>query len=67
MKNLIKVKQHPHLYRDEDTGAIVNCDNIAYDRYMSKVKRKNLEKEELNNLKKDIEEIKNLLKDFLGK
>ena len=67
MKNLIKVKDHPHLYRDEDTGAIVNCDNISYDRYMSKVKRKKSEKEELNNMKKDIEEIKNLLKDFLSK
>lgn len=67
MKNLIKVKDHPHLYRDEDTGAIVNCDNIAYDRYMSNVKRKKSEKEELNNMKKDIEEIKNLLKDFLNK
>ena len=67
MKNLIKVKDHPHLYRDEDTGAIVNCDYIAYDRYKNRVKRKNSEKEELNNMKKDIEEIKNLLKDFLNK
>ena len=67
MKNLIKVKDHPHLYRDEDTGAIVNCDNISYDRYMNRVKRKNSEKEELDNMKKDIEEIKNLLKDFLSK
>jgi hypothetical protein len=67
MKNLIKVKDNPHLYRDEDTGAIVNCDDIAYERYKNRVKRKNSEKEELNNMKKDIEEIKNLLKDFLKK
>jgi len=67
MNNLIKVKDHPHLYRDADTGAIINCDDIAYDRYMNRVKRKNSEKEELNNMKKDIEEIKNLLKDFLSK
>ena len=66
MKNLIKVKDYPHLFRDEDTGAIINYDDIAYDRYISKVKRKNSEKEELNNMKKDIEEIKNLLKDFLN-
>lgn len=44
MKNLIKVKDHPHLYRDEDTGAIVNCDDIAYDRYKNRVKRKILRK-----------------------
>ena len=46
MKNLIRVKDHPHLYRDEDTGAIVNCDDIAYDRYMNRMKRKTSEKEE---------------------
>ena len=67
MKNLIKVKDHPHLYRDEDTGAIVNCDDIAYDRYKNRVKRKNSEKEELNNMKRDIQEIKSLLKDLLSK
>ena len=62
-----KSQRSSHLYRDEDTGAIVNCDNTAYDRYMNKVKRKKFDKEELNNMKKDIEEIKNLLKDFLNK
>ena len=67
MKNLIKVKDHPHLYRDEDTGAIINCDDVSYNRYMNKVKRKNSEKEELDNMKKDIEEIKELLKQFLNK
>lgn len=67
MKNLIKVKDHPHLYRDEDTGAIVNCNNTAYDRYMNKVKRKKFEREELDSMKKDIEEIKSLLKDLLSK
>ncbi len=65
MKNLIKVKDHPHLYRDEDTGAIVNCDSAGYDRYMNRVKRKNSEKEELNNMKKDIEEIKALLRELV--
>jgi|TARA_R100001509_G_C4794589_1_gene190963 hypothetical protein len=67
MKNLIKVKDHPHLYRDEDTGAIINCDDVSYNRYMNKVKRKNSEKEELDNMKKDIEEIKSLLKEFLNR
>ena len=67
MKKLVKVKDHPHLYRDEDTGAIINCDDVSYNRYMNKVKRKNSEKEELDNMKKDIEEIKSLLKEFLNR
>ena len=28
MKKLTKVKDHPHLYRDEETGAIINYDTI---------------------------------------
>ena len=29
MNKLTKVKDHPHLYRDEETGAIVNYDTIS--------------------------------------
>ena len=30
MKKLTKVKDHPHLYRDEESGAIVNYDTVGY-------------------------------------
>jgi len=65
MKNLIKVKDHPHLYRDEDTGAIINCDTIGYNQRIKKIEKQKKQKEELDNLKKDIQEIKSLLKEFL--
>ena len=28
---MIKVEGHSHLYRDEKTGAIINCDDSGYD------------------------------------
>jgi len=67
MKKLIKVKDHPHLYRDEDTGAIINYDTLGYNRRIQRIESQKSQKEELDNMKKDIEEIKSLLKDFLNK
>lgn len=67
MKKLTKVKDHPHLYRDEDTGAIVNYDTVGYNQRLKKIESQKSQKEELDTLKKDIEEIKSLLKDFLNK
>ena len=64
---MIKVEGHSNLYRDENTGAIVNCDTAGYDQYISTITQKDLRKKELDEMKKDIEEIKNLLKDFLSK
>lgn len=67
MKKLTKVKDHPHLYRDEDTGAIINYDTVGYNQRLKKIESQKSQKEELDTLKKDIEEIKSLLKDFLNK
>lgn len=67
MKKLTKVKDHPHLYRDEETGAIVNYDTVGYGQRLKKIETQKTQKEELDNMKKDIEEIKSLLKDFLSK
>lgn len=67
MKNLVKVKDHPHLYRDENTGAIINYDTIGYNQRLKKIESQKSHKQELDEMKKDIEEIKSLLKDFLKK
>ena len=64
---MIKVEGHSNLYRYENTGAIVNCDTAGYDQYINTITQKDLRKKELDEMKKDIEEIKNLLKDFLSK
>ena len=67
MKNLVKVKDHPHLYRDENTGAIINYDMVGYNQRLKKIEKQKSDKRELDEMKKDIEEIKSLLKDFLKK
>tara|TARA_R100000406_G_C3023408_1_gene101136 strand:+ start:314 stop:520 length:207 start_codon:yes stop_codon:yes gene_type:complete len=65
MKKLSKVKDHPHLYRDEDTGAILNYDTIGYNQRLKRIEKEKSQKEELDAMKKDINEIKELLKEFL--
>ena len=59
---MIKVEGHPHLYRDEKTGAIINCDDVGYDQYIKSVEMSKKRKRELSDMKKDIDEIKSLLK-----
>ena len=65
MTRLIKVKDHPHLYRDEDTETIVNYDTSGYNQRIASIERQKSQKEELDAMKKDIDEIKTLLKQFL--
>ena len=59
---MIKVEGHPHLYRDEKSGAIINCDSIGYNQYVNSLRQKELQKNELDKMKDDINEIKSLLK-----
>lgn len=66
MKDLISVEGHPNLYRDEKTGAIVNCDNNAYRQYMNSVSNRMNTKKEIENLKSDVNEIKSLLRELLN-
>ena len=69
----IKVENQPNLERDEYSQAIVNTDKSAYQIYMDR--RMKAEKsqddirscvKEINSLKKDFKDIKNLLKGNLN-
>ena len=62
---MIKVEGYSNLYRDENTGAIVNCDTAGYNQYVNSLVQKDLRKKELDDMRKDIDEIKTLLKQFL--
>ena len=64
---MIKVKGHSNLYRDEETGAIINSDVTGYNQYVNSIETKNLRKKELDEMKKDIDEIKSLLREILNK
>ena len=62
---MIRVEGHTNLYRDEKTGAIINCDSTKYNQYVNSLDIEKAKKEELDNIKKDIEEIKLLLREVL--
>jgi len=63
---MIKVEGHSNLYRDEDSGAIVNTDSSAYNQYVNSLNNRRKHKEEIADLKNEINEIKSLLKEFLN-
>ena len=59
---MIPVEGHKNLYRDEKSGAIINTDSHGYSQYKKSRNIKLNQKEEIDSMKNDIEEIKNLLK-----
>ena len=61
---MIPVEGHKDLFRDEKTGAILSIDNNAYNSYVSSRNKKNDERAELDRMKEDINEIKQLLKNL---
>ena len=64
---MIKVKGYQNLYRDERSGAIINCDSAAYNQYVKSLSYREIQKMEIEKMKNDIEEIKFLLSQFLEK
>ena len=59
---MIPVEGHKHLYRDKKSGAIINTDSHGYSQYKKSKNIKLSQKDEIDSMKKDIEEIKNLLR-----
>ena len=64
---MIPVEGHKHLFRDENSGAIVSTDTFGYSDYKRERVRKMDEKAELDDMKRDIDEIKSLLKELTGR
>ena len=70
----VKVEHHPELARDEYSKGIKNVDNDAYTKYMNgalarKQRNATLESntKEINNLKEDMSEVKDMLRQLLSK
>ena len=62
-----KVEGHDNLYRDEESNAIINVDNSAYENYIN-VRRVNSDKRaEMDDMKKELAELKSLLKELTSK
>ena len=64
---MIPVEGHKNLFRDENTGAIINCDNTAYQNYLKDKKRNSIKKAEIDAMKDEIETLKSLLNDLASK
>lgn len=63
---MIRVEGHKNLYRDEETGAIVNYDDSEYNQYMLSKKEKIIQKKEIESIRMELDEIKTLLKEILN-
>ena len=70
--SLIPVENHPGLFRDSVTNAIVNRSKSDYERYtktrnnmLSKEERINYLEQKVDNLSDDIGDIKSMLQSFL--
>jgi hypothetical protein len=63
---MIPVQGHPNLYRDEQSGAIINYDSNSYTQYVNSLNVRESQKRELDNMKKDIDEIKSLLRELIN-
>ena len=63
----IKVKDSGSLYRDEESGAILNCSNSEYDEYLKLKEQKMKEVSEMDKLKDDVDELKDMMKLILSK
>jgi hypothetical protein len=49
---MIRVDGHKNLYRDEKSGAIVNCDTTSYNQYVNSLQHKEMQRQELDRMKK---------------
>lgn len=63
---MIRIEGHKNLYRDENTGAVVNCDESEYNQYMLSKKEKIIQKKEIESIRMELDEIKTLLKEILN-
>lgn len=63
---MIPVNGHPNLYRDENSGAIINYDSTSYNQYMIASKNRKVQQHEIEQIKRDIDEIKSLLQEFIN-
>ena len=60
---MLRVEGHKNLYRTDD-GAIVNTDTVEYNQYMRLKNKRKSEKDEIDRLRREIDEIKSMIKDL---
>tara|TARA_Y100000589_G_C27099109_1_gene607255 strand:+ start:148 stop:372 length:225 start_codon:yes stop_codon:yes gene_type:complete len=74
MSEFIKVEGHNNLLRDVNSNAIINNNKTEYDLYMKRIKAREKQGDqlrnackEINNLKSELREIKQMIKEIVKK
>jgi len=60
----IKVQGHTHLVRDLKSQAIINTDSDAYARYMSRKANQSKKDDEVRDVIRDVNELKNEMREI---
>lgn len=63
----LKVKDNEKLVRDSESSAVINTDRREYEALMTQKKRQQTLVEDINNLKEEVDDIKDLLREILKK
>ncbi len=67
MSKMIPVEGHKNLFRDENTNAIICQDTNAYEDYIALRDKNKSKQEQMDDMKKEIEELKSLLNNLASK
>lgn len=65
--NLIPIENNKSLYRDSESGAILNCSSSDYESYLQHKKSLIDKQDEIETLKNEVSEIKDMMKLILSK
>ena len=64
MSDTAKVQGHTHLVRDLKSQAIINTDSDAYARYMARKAKQQQKDDQLRDVVRDVNELKNEMRDI---
>ena len=64
---MIPVEGHKNLFRDENTNAIINTDESAYNDYMNSRRINSDRQAEIDTMKNEIETLKSMLNELASK
>jgi len=64
MSDSAKVQGHTHLIRDLKSQAIINTDSDAYARYMARKTKQKIKDDEIRQVIRDVNELKNEMREI---
>ncbi len=64
MEDKLKVEGHTHLVRDLKSQAIINIDSNAYARYMARKAKQQKKDDQLRDVVRDVNELKNEMREI---